>query len=213
MNTLDVKKVVEIHNFDELYSWAKEQFLAFEVVEGIIPETEVDLEKAWESYDFCIDCPKDQLKFKDMMQIRFIEELTEASVDMENKDHFFEEITDALNFFLAGYIMLGVDMKKLFDPNMLLSHEDSPIVPDRDTFSRNAYYVVEAVGYLCNLLKNRPWSQSNYLVSMVDFNERLENLWVCFWHFLGNLGLSSERLFDLFARKLSVNLFRIRSKY
>lgn len=213
MNTLDVKKVVEIHNFDELYSWAKEQFLAFEVVEGIIPETEVDLEKAWESYDFCIDCPKDQLKFKDMMQIRFIEELTEASVDLDNQDHFHEEITDALNFFLAGYIMLGTDFKKLPPPEYWIGVGKSQPVKTVLELRALFYQLVEATGYLCNLLKNRPWSQSNYLVSMVDFNERLESLWCLFWQALGALNLGPDEIFDLFARKLSVNLFRIRSKY
>ena len=54
----------------------------------------------WKEYSFSIDCAQDQMKFKDMLQIRFIEELTEASA-AEEYEHFWEEITDALNFFLS----------------------------------------------------------------------------------------------------------------
>lgn len=210
MNTLDVKVRVKIHNFDELYSWAKKQFLSFEVVEGVIKKA---TQKDWEEYDFSIDCPEDQMKFKDMLQIRFIEELTEASAAMDNLDHFFEEITDAFNFFISAYIMLGKDLNSFTNPEDFLRPIANLRIPTLEDMAIWTYGLVHQTGYLCNLLKNRPWSQSNYLVSMVDFNERLGQLWDEFWEYLYLLGMSKEVLFDLFSRKLSVNLFRIESKY
>lgn len=212
MNTTEIEKIVEIHNFKEMFDWAKKQFLAFEVVEGVIQEP---TDKAWEDYSFSIDCPQDQMKFKDMLQIRFIEELTEASMAVDDKNHFHEEVTDALNFFLTSYIMLGKDLSKLSDPSKFLElgREGKLMVRTVVDMKVLFYQMVEAAGYLCNLLKNRPWSQSNYLVSMLDFEERLENLWSIFWTGLGSLGFYEENLFDLFSKKLSVNLFRIETGY
>ena len=41
------------------------------------------------------------MKFKDMLQIRFIEELTEASMAVDDKNHFHEEVTDVSRYFLT----------------------------------------------------------------------------------------------------------------
>lgn len=210
MNTTEVKTTGLIKSFSDLYDKAKEQFLMYEKLEGI---------SDWKSYDFCIDCPKDQMMFKDMLQIRFIEELTEATVDFKNYEHLKEELTDALNFFLSAYIMLGVDFNKFPDPSTILMklppNSESELgrffdIPDMWS---ETYRVIERVGYLCNLLKNRPWAQSNYLVSMLDFNERLTDLWVTFWHYLYAWGIGKETLFDMFERKLLVNGFRVETGY
>ena len=75
------------------------------------------------------------------------------------------------------------------------------------------YPLIHNVGNLCNLLKNRPWTQSNYLVSLFDFNKRLEKLWINFWKYLGNLGIDKITLFDLFERKILVNRFRMKTGY
>ena len=80
------------------------QFVDYERLEGI----------NWEEYDFCIDCADDQARFKDMLQIRFIEELTEASASLDEPDeHFWEEIGDAINFFLSAMCMYGVDFSEM----------------------------------------------------------------------------------------------------
>lgn len=210
MNTLDVKVRIKINSFEELYEQAKKQFLNFEVIEGVLDKP---TQKAWDEYNFSIDCPSDQLKFKDMLQIRFIEELTEASADTQNQDHFFEEIIDSVNFFLSAYIMLGVDLNKFHHPEDFLKEKSNLKIPVDKDLAFWHYSLVHLTGHLCNLLKNRPWSQSNYLVSMIDFNERLEELWDRFWNYLGYLGMSKENIFDLFAKKFSVNKFRIESKY
>jgi hypothetical protein len=212
MNTSDVKVKGLINSFDDLYKYAKEQFLMYEELEGI---------KDWESYDFCIDCPEDQAKFKDMLQIRFIEELTEATKTLDNVDHLKEELTDALNFFLSAYIMVGADFNKLPDPDNILPPryylENGRYLRGRfesltDIWAET-YSVVEAVGYLCNLLKNRPWAQSNYLVSMLDFDKRLSSLWVIFWGYLHGWGLDSKTIFEMFERKFEVNKFRTQTGY
>ena len=169
MNTLEVKIKGLIKSFDDLYKYAYKQFLEYEKLEGI---------ENWKEYDFSIDCSEDQMKFKDMLQIRCIEELTEATHALDDENHFFEEVTDSLNFFLSAYCMLGVDFKLFENPERILSNNYFDYVNLKDirniyTIKIGFYSIVNDIGDICNLLKNRPWTQSNYLVSMLDFNERL----------------------------------------
>lgn len=216
MNTTEVKVKGIIRSFDDLFFYAKKQFLEYEKLEGI---------EDWEEHDFSIDCSADQMRFKDMLQIRCVEELTEATHALDNEEHFFEEVTDALNFFLSAYCMLGADLSSFSDPKEILG--GGPVKakkltgfsgPDRSLEGIKGLYaafyqIVDAIGDLCNLLKNRPWAQSNYLVSMYDFDLRLSKLWGVFWSVMHWLGLREERIFELFERKYEVNRFRIRSGY
>lgn len=205
MNTTEIKIKGVIKSFDDLYKYAMKQFLAYEKIEGI---------DNWKEYDFSIDCSEDQMKFKDMLQIRCIEELTEATHALDNEDHFYEEVTDALNFFLSAYCMLGVDFNKFANPRLILIQEQNPdFVLDYKHCAICFYEIVNDIGDLCNLLKNRPWAQSNYLVSMYDFDLRLHKLWNTFWMVLARLGLSKEQIFEMFERKYMVNKFRIESNY
>ena len=205
MNTLEIKTKNLIKNFDDLYKIAKKQFINYEKLEGI---------EDWKKYDFSIDCSEDQLKFKDMLEMRFIEELTEASAALTESEHFWEEITDALNFFLSAYIMLDTDFNKLNPPEYYLNKESNRRIPTSMTEVSQLFYpVIHKVGWLCNLLKNRSWTQSNYLVSMFDFDNRLHELWGSFWLMLRYLGLSKEDVFDLFERKLLVNEWRMKTGY
>lgn len=209
MNTSDIKFNNEIKSFPELFKAAKDQFLLYEKLEGI---------DNWEEYNFSIDCSADQMMFKDMLQIRFIEELTEASIAMdEPEEHFWEEIGDALNFFLSSYVMLGVDFNSLPNPEtILVDYVRAPgkikTIYKRE-YSIHVYPIIEKVGYLCNLLKNRPWAQSNFLVSMIDFNERLTSLWVEFWSFLNYMKVSPTEVFEMFWKKYQVNIYRINTGY
>ena len=154
------------------------------------------------------------MKFKDMLQIRCIEELTEATHALDNEEHFWEEITDSINFFLSAYCMLGVDFKKLTDPEkILMEYVKKQYGINYHNCSILFYQIVDSIGDLCNLLKNRPWAQSNYLVSMYDFDRRLSHLWITFWGVMGMLGITPSKLFELFERKYEVNKWRIKTGY
>lgn len=207
MNTTEIKIKGIIKSFDDLYKYAMKQFLHYEKIEGI---------ENWKEYDFSIDCSQDQMKFKDMLQIRCIEELTEATHTLDNEEHFYEEVTDALNFFLSAYCMLGVDFHSFKNPEQILK-EYYPLglkrMIETDSIGYYFYKIVDDIGDLCNLLKNRPWAQSNYLVSMYDFNIRLNKLWETFWFVLARLALSKEQIFEMFERKYLVNAFRIKTGY
>lgn len=196
MNTEEVKVKVKLNSFEDMYKLAEKQFIEYEKIEGV----------DWKNYDFSIDTPEDQLKFKDMLQIRCIEELTEAYEAFRNPQHFREELADSLNFFLSAFIMLGVDFKTM--PEIDLFTDKPKIEPDEVAFITNCWDVTYKVGNLCNLLKNRPWSQSNYLVSMLDFNKRLKILWISFWNLIKWSMVTYDEVLEMFAKKYTVNNFR-----
>lgn len=208
MNTLEVQVNHHIKTWGEFYQTAKEQFLAYEKLEGI---------PNWELHDFSIDCADDQARFKDMLEIRFVEELTEASACLdEGVEHFLEEVTDSINFLLSAYLMAGYQpLTELPDIEPFLAKDPTQIIKPAsvDEMALPAYNLVHRVGWTCNLLKNRPWAQSNYLVDLLQFKERLIDLWVYFWKWIGSLGIDKKRLFDLFERKVEVNKFRIQTGY
>ena len=206
MNTLEIIYNKNIKDFKTLFKKAKKQFLDYEKIEGI---------NDWKNYDFSIDCSEDQMKFKDMLQIRFIEELCEASEALINKEkeHFLEEITDAINFFLSAYIMLNKSLNEMENPEKYLSKYKKYKLISFKKYSKLTYLIIHQVGLVCNLLKNRPWAQSNYLVSLIDFNKRLDDLWKIFWKYLGKLGIDKYSLFELFEKKYIVNQWRIKTCY
>lgn len=204
MNTLEIKYSGKIKNWDDFFKAAYKQFVNYEKLEG----------RDWKKYDFSIDCAEDQMLFKDMLQIRCIEELTEATAALNEPEHFMEEITDALNFFLSAYCMIGFDFSNRgkYLQELLEFNERSGDI-SFENCSYVFYQIVQDIGNLCNLLKNRPWAQSNYLVSMTDFNERVEDLWSTFWNVIWWIGLTPEKLFELFERKYEVNKWRIKTGY
>lgn len=208
MNTQEIQVKHHIRSWPEFYDVARKQFLAYEKLEGI-PD--------WEAHDFSIDCADDQARFKDMLEIRFVEEITEASACLdEGIEHFLEEITDSINFLLSAYIMAGYDpLRDLPEIQDFLSLSSNGVKKPGsiDEMAIPAYNLVHRVGWTCNLLKNRPWAQSNYLVDLLQFKERMTDLWIYFWTWIGSLGINKIMLFDLFERKVEVNRFRIKSGY
>lgn len=158
--------------------------------------------------EFDINTYQDQQILKDFLQIRFIEELTEAFEDFSNKDHFFEEIIDAFNFLLAAYIIYGYSSKDLPQweesiPNNQISNIEGNIFWD----------IVQKVGITCNHLKNRPWRKSQYLVDLYSFEPKFKSIWKEFNKLCNYFNISKKKLFEQWSLKYQVNMFRIESEY
>lgn len=208
MNTRDITvKLPKDVDLFWIYNQHKKMFYKFMELEGI---------SNWKEYNFSIDTAADQTIFKDVLQIRFIEELTEATTSGCIIDHFEEEIIDSFNFLLSGLVAL--DMKL----------EDLPEWKDRKRnklklwfilkYRRNklnaeTYKVVEKVGLLTNLLKSRPWAQNQLLVDSMMFNKRLVDLWVQFNEYINWLGIDLDTLYKLWYQKSEINYFRLKTGY
>lgn len=159
--------------------------------------------------DFDINTYQDQQIFKDFLQIRFTEELTEAFADTTNTSHFKEEITDAFNFLISSYIISGYE-------HFLDWEEDlNPCVDytNKDLLSIRFWNIVQSVGDVCNLLKNRPWRMSQYLVDLHIFEKKYRKLWKDFNALCNFLNISRKELFENWSLKYQVNSFRLDTKY
>lgn len=156
--------------------------------------------------DFDINVYKDQQILKDFLQIRFTEELVEALDDIQNPDHFKEELTDAFNFLIAAYYIYGWRTKDLISEPVKLN-----IYTDND-IKLAIMNIIQKVGMTCNTLKNRPWRKSQYLVDLYIFEERFKEIWILFYSFLRTL-YDDKIIFEQWSLKYQVNRFRLDSDY
>ena len=159
--------------------------------------------------NFDINTLEDQELFKKLCW-QIVEELTEAmeAKDKNEKDHVLEELIDAFNFMLELYQLYGMA------PDFAWGHTSGfrKDIAD-ENFEENILELIKTIGLAANCLKNREWRQSQYMVDLVVFEDRLKSIWNDFVIMFGNLGLSETRVKELWSLKYQVNLFRIKSKY
>lgn len=209
MNTQNIEVNIKVNNIEDMYKYAKLQFEAFNKVEKRPSYND--------GYIFDIDDPKDQMWFKQFIQMRFCEELAEAEEARGNDQHFMEELTDAFNFLLAATIMVGKDakwVKEKWEKISLLAFNKPYYIENQATLQDHCLLRLhQNANWLCNLLKNRPWTQSHFPVSKKEFSERLDKLWLSWVEYLKLWNFNEKDIFDYFAKKYCVNMFRIRSGY
>lgn len=159
--------------------------------------------------NFDINTLEDQELFKKLCW-QIVEELTEAmeAKDKNEEDHVLEELIDAFNFMLELYQLYGTA------PYFVWGHtyRFRKIMAD-ENFEENILELIKTIGLAANCLKNREWRQSQYLVDMVVFEERLWNIWTMFVMLFGSMGVAEDKVRELWSLKYQVNLFRIKSKY
>ena len=159
--------------------------------------------------NFDINTLEDQELFKKLCW-QIVEELAEAKEAIEEEldgEHFDEELIDAFNFTLELYHLYG--MTPSFDWTL---PEWAQVLEDGD-FAGDLLTLIGNIGMTANCLKNREWRQSQYLVDLVVFEDRLKRIWTYFVVMFEHLGLSENRVKELWSLKYQVNLFRIKSKY
>lgn len=159
--------------------------------------------------NFDINTLEDQELFKKLCW-QIVEELTEAmeAKDKNEKDHVLEELIDAFNFMLELYQLYGMA------PDFAWGHTYGfrKDIAD-ENFEENILELIKTIGLAANCLKNREWRQSQYMVDLVVFEERLWNIWAMFAMFFGSIGVMEDKVRELWSLKYQVNLFRIKSKY
>ena len=156
--------------------------------------------------NFDIDTYEDQEVFKKYCW-RVTEEITEALEDVEHKQHFKEEITDAFNFLIELYNLYGWSLKKL---EFSSYKEEDFNVANVELISLE---VIKSLGLTANILKNRKWRKSQYLVDLFVFEKRLAKVWEDFKNLLKVSGISKEDLIDQWSLKYQVNKHRLESNY
>ena len=158
--------------------------------------------------NFDINTLEDQELFKKLCW-QIVEELTEAMEAAEKPDdeHLAEELIDAFNFMLELYQLYGMT------PPLDWTLPKWAQIMKVEFWSADMLALIGTIGMTTNCLKNREWRQSQYLVDLVVFENRLKSIWTAFIVVLYHAGLSETQVKELWSLKYQVNLFRIKSKY
>jgi hypothetical protein len=188
MNIEDFKP--QRYCFEEVFEKQKELKLLYEP----------DAKEVYANFD--IDSYEDQEYFKKVCW-RITEELMEALEDSGNPNHFKEELIDGFNFTMELYLMYGWGFEKL--PKFV----QTTTLPIND----KVLMVIYQLGITANVLKNRQWRRSQYLVDLLIFESRFKEIWSAYLDIFYHLGMSNEDILDLWSLKYQVNLFRINSNY
>lgn len=158
--------------------------------------------------NFDINTLEDQELFKKLCW-QIVEELTEAMEAAEKPDdeHLAEELIDAFNFMLELYHLYGMT------PPLDWTLPKWAQIMNVEFWSADMLALIGTIGMTANCLKNREWRQSQYLVDLVVFENRLKSIWTAFIVVLYHAGFSETQVKELWSLKYQVNLFRIKSKY
>jgi len=216
----DVEKGVG-DKLDQMFLKQRELMIKYHHIENdngllITPDVPVNLHDA-----------KGQYRLKDFAW-RITEEVGEAMEAIrthpELRDHYDEEIADALHFLIEFTILAGAGPDLLmgenpdgspFEDKLDSAFEWSRITSNRkyDYISMSVGRFIEALSVTCNCLKNKPWKNTQMMTDVSYFYTNLTETWYRFIHLCHTSRIDSQRLYDLYFRKSEVNKFRQRSNY
>lgn len=148
---------------------------------------------------------------------RVVEEITEAtacSIERE-KEHYFEELADALHFLTELCILVKITpddiIKELFNqdihPDGLVALCFVKIIPP------DAFPTIQELGLAMNCLKQKPWKVTHVLTDEKKFRRHIIYAYhelIAFWV---RLGSNMNEIYSYYFKKNKVNQFRIESKY
>lgn len=220
MNILNYE-AIEVKDLAEMIQKQKEIMFAFEP----------DLKKRVEEFD--IDIYEDQMLLKEFLLERVVEEITEAysAFRAEHYEHYLEEIVDVFNFIIETHILLRnvvendstllKDLANFF--NLYQKHIKLPdyLYPDfcpsedkrRALIRRDLFDIIQLIGEITNLLKQRPWRESQYPVDLLTFKNKWLEFIQIFFNTLIRQGIGYDILSSIWSKKYQVNKFRIESNY
>lgn len=163
------------------------------------------------------DCPvnlddrRGQARIKDFSW-RVTEELGEAldALGQDDMEHFAEELVDGLHFLTELTILSGLDWDDLLPLDVMYSNTASYA---NDGLDQRVYDYVEAIGMMCNCLKNKPWKQSMMQTDRVAFFARLHSVWARYIAIMETVFESPADIVSVYLKKSQVNKFRQRSNY
>jgi len=162
-----------------------------------------------------IDTKESQIWVKDFLW-RVTEELMEAYEGQDHKEHYMEELSDALHFYLEIYIL--IDNRPKFDDELLNSMIFSASTYDEEISSTatqlTMFNVIYHLGLVGNFLRNKKWKQTQVFVDRDRFHEELDLGFNDLIWLIVRSGIKSKYdLLNLYYKKFQVNQFRQRSKY
>lgn len=220
MNILNYE-AQEVNSLTEIINKQKEIMFSFEP----------NLKKRVEEFD--IDIYEDQMLLKEFLLERVVEEITEAysAFRAEHYEHYLEEIVDVFNFIIETHILLrnvvendSILLKDLANsfslyeihiklPDYLYQDFCPPEDRRRALIKSDLFNIIQLIGEITNLLKQRPWRESQYPVDLLTFKKKWLEFIQIFFDTLIHQGIGYDVLSDIWSKKYQVNKFRIESNY
>ena len=132
------------------------------------------------------------------------------NINDSNMSDYPEEITCwswSQRYFYSGEEFFG-------DAELLnYKHSDETIANLYNSIKTDLYELIESIGELTNLLKQRPWRESQYPVDLLTFKQRWKTIISNFWLLQREYGFNWGEFKDIWSKKYQVNKFRIESNY
>jgi len=157
-------------------------------------------------------CKYGQAQLKDFAW-RFTEEIGEATEALEihpdNRNHFYEEMIDALHFLVELCILSGVIPETIGSDLDGIGHV--PIYLEE--VGSQVYVPIEELAKAMNCLKNKPWKQTHILTDGMKYRGHIIRTFKLFISVLFLFDLTPRDIYDIYFKKNEVNKFRQRSKY
>lgn len=112
------------------------------------------------------------------------------------------------NESLANYFNVDYEKVVSYTPGF---HSISEQTHDSEAF--NLWQITYQINVARNLLKNRPWKQTQVMSKELDYQEAVVKSFLMYLGFLAINGFNQSSLFELFYRKQQLNLWRQGSGY
>jgi len=125
--------------------------------------------------------------------------------------HFFEELADALHFLVEASIIVGLEPRTeveiLFGPPLKFNANDDLNIEELIAD------IIFSMGFAANVLKNKPWKQTQMPTDIEKFKNKLIATWRRFVILWQELGCSQEDVYVLYIKKHNVNVWRQNTNY
>lgn len=112
------------------------------------------------------------------------------------------------NESLANYFDIDYEKVVSYTPGF---HSISEQTHDSEAF--NLWQITYQINVARNLLKNRPWKQTQVMSKELDYQEAVVKSFLMYLGFLAINGFNQSSLFELFYRKQQLNIWRQGSGY
>lgn len=193
---------------DELWNKLEEQFYRFIQKWGYIKEP---TKEAWQQYNFSIHNLEEQNLIKRLWSTCAIEELAEfVDAAKDGVEHQEEELCDFFNFLCSGYIAMGYSWRDVgMYPFPAMNFWGAPhFIAHIDLWE-----ITKTIHLAMNKLKNRPWTDSNFKVDMLKFEELIKSVAKQAQRLICDYFFSWEEFLEEIEKKIQINKERMETGY
>ena len=166
-----------------------------------------------------LSIPKNQIEFKAVYQA-FVEEVSELMQFIEEnkkgkiyREGTLDEVADCFNFATLMFIRSGLTFNSIPAHYRWQRDKTQRFFYDDIRIGKTLFNCVTKFGMVCNLLKNRPWKQSNYPLDLIEFRQKALDAYITFLDCINSFSIEEGILEKAILNKINVNYNRMKQNY